>query len=422
MPPPNVPVFPVSPELFSLPTITLMVTLIFLAQASAIAFSAVVVKAYHGVWVAFFATLCLALAFGVNMLLPQTPGQQSRVGGIISNMFSVAGHFLYYLALCRFTQTFPRRLSIYAAYGGIALMLFLPTLPPPPVIPITVVSNAAAFVLTISASVTLYQSDNSRFRLAAILTAIPLFVYGLFALMRVVIGLANPRAVLPGQDLSNVINVLALFVLSFLWTAGFILMISQRLQSDLSDLAMNDALTRVRNRRAMQNLLDFEMSRVDSEVREFSIVLLDIDHFKRFNDTYGHDVGDIVLQWIASTLRENVRVQDEVARWGGEEFLILLPETDLTEAMEIAERLRYLVETSGLETPTDIFKVTFSAGVAESRYYESVDLLCKAADDALYLAKQTRNSVMSQEALISINIPAAGTKPVSEAFQFHKRD
>ena len=79
-------------------------------------------------------------------------------------------------------------------------------------------------------------------------------------------------------------------------------MISQRLQSDLNDLTMNDALTRIRNRRAMQNMLDFEMRRVDKEIRDFSIILLDVDHFKRVNDTFGHDADDIVLQWLASTI------------------------------------------------------------------------------------------------------------------------
>lgn len=200
----------------------------------------------------------------------------------------------------------------------------------------------------------------------------------------------------PGPTISNRFDVLSLFVLSFLWTAGFILMINQRLQSDLNDLAMNDALTRVRNRRAMQLILDFEMRRVHQEVKEFSIIFLDVDHFKKVNDAFGHDVGDIALQWLASTLQKCVRIQDVVARWGGEEFLILLPDTDLEEAVEIAERLRNSVASALVEIPTGALTVTFSAGVSCSTSSQDVNELCKLADLALYKAKKTRNQVISQ--------------------------
>ena len=190
-----------------------------------------------------------------------------------------------------------------------------------------------------------------------------------------------------------------MFIASYLWTGGFILMVSQRLQGDLNDLAMNDALTRIRNRRAMQDMLDFEMERVENEIREFSIILLDVDHFKRVNDTYGHDVGDIVLLWLASTLQHEMRVQDMVARWGGEEFLILLPDTKLDEAVQIAERLRATVDASKIESPADTIHITFSAGVANSTTSRDVSRLCKVADQALYIAKETRNTVKSQEAI-----------------------
>jgi diguanylate cyclase (GGDEF)-like protein len=174
-------------------------------------------------------------------------------------------------------------------------------------------------------------------------------------------------------------------------------MISQRLQSDLNDLAMNDALTRVRNRRAMQNMLDFEMQRVQNEVKDFSIILLDVDHFKRVNDTHGHDVGDLVLQWMAQTLQASLRAQDIVARWGGEEFLILLPDTGLDEAMTIAERMCAAVEKSTVAGVPVPLHSTFSGGVACSKSNRNVDQLCKVADQALYVAKQTRNRIVSQE-------------------------
>ena len=232
--------------------------------------------------------------------------------------------------------------------------------------------------------------------------ALPLLIYALVMLARLVAGLISRVELLPVPTLSGTISVMALFILSYLWTAGFILMISQRLQNDLTDLAMNDALTRIRNRRAMQGMLDFEMRQVDKEVREFSIILLDIDHFKKVNDTYGHDIGDQVLQWLAATLQHAMRIQDVVARWGGEEFLILLPDTLLEEAVKIAERLRSTVDSSRFEFPSGTLHITFSAGVSSSTTSRNVNQLCKIADQALYIAKQTRNQVVSQEAIPAV--------------------
>jgi len=156
-------------------------------------------------------------------------------------------------------------------------------------------------------------------------------------------------------------------------------------------------LPRVRNRRAMQNMLDFEMRRVQTEVNDFSIILLVADHFKRVNDTYGHDTGDLVLRWLAQTLQSALRVQDIVARWGGEEFLILLPDTSLEEALEIAERLRAAVANTPIPDAPVPLKVTFSGGIANSKMNRDVNLLCKVADRALYVAKQTRNRIVSEQ-------------------------
>jgi diguanylate cyclase (GGDEF)-like protein len=147
----------------------------------------------------------------------------------------------------------------------------------------------------------------------------------------------------------------------------------------------------------MQGLLNLEMARMHRDVQEFSIILLDIDHFKRVNDTYGHAAGDFVLQWTAQTMQAVIRVQDVVARWGGEEFLVLLPNTRLDEAVEVAERLRQTVEDSIAPNPKEPIKITFSGGVACSRGYRSVEQICKAADLALYRAKESgRNRVLPE--------------------------
>lgn len=381
--------------MFSMATITLMIMITFLMQGGLIAFSSLVIKSYKGVREASIATFSFALGFMVVAFITP-PGP---VAGYFSNLLIICGYFLFYLAICRFTETPFNRLLVFGVFPLGVLVLTLSAFLIPQQVPMLFVGNGMGVIFNIITVVVLYRSEHLRYKLSAYLTAVPLLVYALVLIGRLVAGSISRSEVLPGPSVSGTFSALSLFILSFLWTAGFILMVSQRLQGDLNDLAMNDALTRVRNRRAMREMLSFQMRRVDQDVKDFSIILLDIDHFKRVNDTYGHDVGDIVLQWLAATLQNNMRVQDVVARWGGEEFLILLPDTSLEEAERIAERLRAIVEIAVVEIPSGNLQITFSGGVACSTTSREVKHLCKVADQALYLAKETRNQVLSQKAI-----------------------
>ena len=389
---------PPPPELLSLPTITLMITITFGMQAIAIWFNWRTVHEYTGIWAAFLATISLAFGFAIILLR-----RMDVITGLLSNGLVLTGHVLIYVAICQFTSKPLNRYLIYGLvpFGYIGLIVV--ALLPPGGIPLISVTQLVGFPLNLAAAYTLYRADKRRYKLGSYLTALPLLLYGLVTIVRFLTGVFSPREILPGPSISNIFDVMSLYVLSYLWTAGFILMISQRLQSDLRDLAMNDALTRIRNRRAMQSLLDFEMRRVQTDVKDFSVILLDVDHFKRINDTHGHDVGDIVLQWMAQTLQSALRVQDIVARWGGEEFLILLPDTSLDEAIEIAERLRALVEESIVAGTPILIDVSFSAGVSNSKTNRNVNELCKVADQALYIAKQKRNRVVSQDEIQILN-------------------
>jgi len=377
---------------FSLRTMALMIAITFLIHASAVVFNSRMVKEYKGIRAAAFAAGALALQYLVVFALP--PGKYQ---GTFSNALVITGYALMYLAICRFVDKPVNRIIMYwiVPLGYLGLIV-LATLPPGTfILPITI-SRFVSVPLTFASAYTLYRTDTTRFTMGAYLTAIPFALYGLVATLRVVQGFTARELVVPGATWSNVLDGMSTYVLSYLWVAGFILMISQRLQSDLHDLAMNDALTRVRNRRAMQDMLDFEMQRVQTDVKDFSVILLDVDHFKQVNDTHGHDVGDLVLQWLAQTMQSTLRVQDIVSRWGGEEFLVLLPDTSLEEAMEIAERLRMTIESTPVaDTPVPI-KITFSGGVANSQTNRDVDLLCKVADKALYIAKETRNRIVSE--------------------------
>lgn len=160
--------------------------------------------------------------------------------------------------------------------------------------------------------------------------------------------------------------------------------------------AIHDDLTGLHNRRYFNERLLDEMERAKRYVNPLSLIILDIDHFKNINDTYGHPIGDRVLKWLAGIIRENVRNSDVVARYGGEEFAILLLNADKEHALTIAENLRRLIADS-LPPLSDSVKLTVSLGVcSSSRDSKSFEGLVEKADKALYLAKaQGRNKAVA---------------------------
>jgi len=161
-------------------------------------------------------------------------------------------------------------------------------------------------------------------------------------------------------------------------------------------LASTDGLTEGYNHRTFQERLSQEIARADRYNRPLSVLMIDVDHFKVYNDTYGHPQGDIVLQDLARLLREMSRTSDTVARYGGEEFAIILPETDSVGAQKISQRLCEQVERYPFPGK-DLMPggaLTISIGVATHASAGSKDALLQAADTALYTAKREgRNRV-----------------------------
>lgn len=158
--------------------------------------------------------------------------------------------------------------------------------------------------------------------------------------------------------------------------------------------ARTDELTGLANRRDMQNRLNTEFSRFERSGHHFSIVLIDLDLFKRINDNFGHDAGDEVLRQFANLVRQVVRQSDVAARWGGEEFLLLLPDTTLLQALTLAERLRTEVAGTQFCYREQALPVTISAGVCSISKAGSVDELLRQADIQLYNAKESgRNRI-----------------------------
>lgn len=169
----------------------------------------------------------------------------------------------------------------------------------------------------------------------------------------------------------------------------------KELEKKLEKLALYDALTGLYNRGKFDEILKDELIRAQRYKRSISLLMLDIDFFKKVNDTYGHQAGDEVLKNIAYIISSAIRNSDYAARYGGEEFTVILPETNLTRAIELAERIRVTIEQKKFKiSENDTIQLTISIGIGSCSKEISPELLIKSADSALYKAKENgRNRV-----------------------------
>jgi diguanylate cyclase (GGDEF)-like protein len=227
-------------------------------------------------------------------------------------------------------------------------------------------------------------------RLAAaafLLQAVLLFGRALLAMIR-----PAAFAGFQGNGGPGVASALFVQVFTLLQSLGFLLMHRERQEENIERLAMTDALTGVYNRRTLFELGEKELDRARRAGSPLSVVILDLDNFKRINDTHGHQAGDAVLQRFVEVVRGCLRSADILTRYGGEEFCILLPDAPSGAAQAVAERIREAVESS----PFTVGKVTSSAGVASlTADAPSLSALVGRADEALYAAKREgRNRVV----------------------------
>jgi diguanylate cyclase (GGDEF)-like protein len=163
----------------------------------------------------------------------------------------------------------------------------------------------------------------------------------------------------------------------------------------LKQLTLIDPLTRVKNRRSLYQCLQQEIARADRDLQPLSCMFIDLDYFKRINDRFGHDTGDLALKRLADLIRPNLRASDHLARFGGEEFVVLLPNCNVKTAHQIAERIRKMVENHALSTAQgEKFKMTCSIGITTWNPAKKIiapqqlaEALIKTADQAVYQAK-----------------------------------
>lgn len=186
---------------------------------------------------------------------------------------------------------------------------------------------------------------------------------------------------------------------STLFILGLLAMVYYRLVADaearLRQQACTDPLTQLRNRRFAMEVAEHEAAVFQRGGRPLALVIGDIDHFKRINDNHGHEAGDVALKAVADVLKDGVREVDHVARWGGEEFLMLLPATDEDEAIQVCERLRASVQDLGLAHEQRAVSLTITLGVSLLARDETVEQALARADRALYRGKQAgRNRVV----------------------------
>ncbi|WP_158413142.1 GGDEF domain-containing protein [Baaleninema simplex] len=240
----------------------------------------------------------------------------------------------------------------------------------------------------------LFSSRQRSFSKTAYFTAFILIIDSFFLFFRaIVIPFFNVRHLFH-SNIVNATTFFLMFVTDHLRNSGFTMMVIQRLYGDLESRANLDFLTQTFNRRAMNGYLSQEEERFIKNDKIFSLILLDIDRFKQINDTYGHDSGDIVLKHISKLLECHLREGDFLSRWGGEEFLILLPNTDCQNAFAIAERLRQCVANNPSANGTIAHTISLGVGTFQQHAQTVKDLII-AVDKALYRAKKMgRNKAM----------------------------
>jgi diguanylate cyclase (GGDEF)-like protein len=328
-------------------------------------------------------------------------GDSTQVlGGIGTFALFETGYALEFSALSLFCG---RRVAPSLLAGliltGIALYTAVTLADPAHAAPRIVCSQLINSVWFMASAITLVVGQKPEERISHLMTA------GFFAAVAISDALRAGFTFLYGGPLISAMTnglvesiVLAVKYFGLFGTSlGFILMTKERADNELIRTAATDALTGLPNRRSFIESAQRELHRADRQHLQTSVLMLDLDHFKEVNDTYGHPVGDLVLASFARALLSTLRPFDVVGRYGGEEFCVLLPGTGIDEAVSIAERIRLVTSNTLVETRTATVAYTVSTGVVQAPADDvSLGDLVDRADRALYQAKASgRNCVRS---------------------------
>jgi diguanylate cyclase (GGDEF)-like protein len=331
-----------------------------------------------GFWAAAPALQSLALVLGLRGLLPDL------LSIVVANLVLLTGMGFFYFGTQRFfnqAASFGRVLGLIAASAP--LLVWFTVVQPSfnaRVLVVTAIWLGALYLLVMLVWRLGKPTFSTHFTLVALLVhaAVLLLRFGTALLPLPDQGLFEPSRLQTLYIATNVVVVIAQCI-------GFILMASDRLREEFEHAAKHDAMTNALMRRAVFDLCEQELERCRRHGRKMVVLMLDIDHLKTINDTYGHQTGDRVLIDFANRIAPLLRRSDQFGRLGGEEFVVLLPETSQEEALVVAERIRTHVELPVKGVPS----ITVSMGMTSNRPDESkLDALLARADKALRKAKE----------------------------------
>jgi diguanylate cyclase (GGDEF)-like protein len=372
-------------------TLSLMVVISSFLYAITIAFFALQANQYKGIHLYMWGAICAAIGFFATTLYSLFPS--SIILRLGAGYFLISACYFYCLGIARFLNFD----FYFRCLFGILILFFVVT-------SYLVIFNRTSIIIPLLVPVygiifygiacyCLWQRRHANFACS--------LYFVLFSLMLIIlVFIARCYVIIIYQMTSSIENesvnigfLLAVFISGYLRNVGFIMMVSHRLYQDLRETAKIDFLTNIYNRRAIQQVLDQQFNQFQRYKSICSLILLDIDHFKAVNDNYGHETGDKILQDVTEILKNQLRKTDTLGRWGGEEFLCVLPNTNLEKAIEVAEKLRSEIARN------KIFDIacTISLGVKMfDNNDKTVDEAIKHADDALYKAKHNgRNGVVA---------------------------
>jgi diguanylate cyclase (GGDEF)-like protein len=335
----------------------------------------------------------VALGLLIRLFSDRLPEAMTTV---VSNILVQLGPALFYVALGKFTGLKYNSVLIGSLLAVVLILLFYFTFWRDEMGMRFIVLALGSILMDLLLIRQLWKAIGTPLRFSASLMLVSFLFHVLFLIVRTSSLLLDPpdtASISPTQSATYLLS----FAISFFWSSGFVLMVSHRLRNDLMEIATVDVLTHIPNRRATQVFLEKELSRMQRQGGEFSVLLIDIDNFKQVNDLWGHAMGDFVLAETARLFQRMVRKQDWVGRWGGEEFLLILPGSSLNDAASLAERIRMEIAAWEYRHGAAALHITLSIGIACAAGADRIDRILKKADDALYTSKVDKNTITVME-------------------------
>lgn len=327
---------------------------------------------------------------------------------VVANTTFVVAGVIFYRAVAEFSEKplhgwFPGVLVPITFFGFIVLTYGVPNI----AARLALVS-VCLVIVTFACAKLLLLDDQTHKPLSHWLTGAGFLLTGVAVIVRAGLLLTSDPALsaqfgrIPIQSLM----FSACYVSIILMTFGFVLMRIDKVQAELLKLATFDSLTGCLNRAAVERRLKSEIDSARNRKSSLSIMMVDIDRFKTINDSLGHAAGDAAIRFVSQRLQQQLRGSDVIGRFGGDEFIILLPNISATQALIAADRICASIERSQFDAEQDRGSLTVSIGVAELRKGEDEDSLLRRADDALYRAKGNGRNRVEADLIPSENSQA----------------